>query len=193
MAQRTSNRKAALMGLVAGGLFGLTQGLLRDNVWVGLGTGLFFGVAMTLAMRRVWGSTALDGLDRHQRRAVSRAMRRGEPVEDARLARPLVDQVDAFLAMPNPVWPLRVLFGLTALLGLAVTVLDIRAGQVIGTGVLLLIIALAMLFGFLPLMARQRAHFRRSQEATRQRHGLDPLDHRHEPDAHRLRPGGPDR
>lgn len=193
MAQRTSNRKAVLMGLVAGGLFGVTQGLLRDNVWVGLGTGLFFGVAMTLVMRRVWGSTALDGLDRDQRRAVSRAMRRGEPVEDPRLARPLVDQADAFLAMPNPVWALRVVFGLMALLGLVVFVLDIRAGQGIGTGLLLLAIALAMLFGFLPQITRQRARFQRSQEATRRRHGLGPVDHRHEPDTRDLRPGGPDR
>lgn len=161
------------MGLLAGGMFGVAQGLLRDNVWVGLGMGLFFGLGMGLAMRHVWGSTALDGLDRRRRRTISRAMRRGEPVEDPRLARPLVDQVDAFLAVPHPVWTVRVLFGLLALLGLVVTVLELRKGDGVGGGALLLVISLAMLFGLLPWVARQRDRFRRSREATRQRHGLD--------------------
>ncbi|MEU7526706.1 hypothetical protein AB0A74_13310 [Saccharothrix sp. NPDC042600] len=170
MARRTSNRKAVLMGLLAGAMFGVTQGLLRDNVWVGLVMGLFFGLGMGLAMRHVWGSTALNGLDRRERRAISRAMRRGEPVEDPRLARPLVDQVDAFLAMPFPVWAVRVLFGLLAVLGLVVAVLEFRGGEGVGGGVLLLVISLAMLFGLLPWVSRQRARFRQSQEATWRRH-----------------------
>ncbi|WP_367128510.1 hypothetical protein [Saccharothrix sp. HUAS TT1] len=175
MAQRVSRVKVVLLGLLVGGVFGLGQGLLRGNAWVGLVMGVVFGVVMALTMRRVWGSTALRGLDRGQRRTISRAMRRGEPVEDPRLARPLVDQVDAVLAMPYPVWTMRVVFILMGLLGLAVVVLDLRSGQV-GSGVLLVVLSLVMLFVVMPLSQRQRERFAVSQQATRERHQLSEVD-----------------
>ncbi|MEU4746838.1 hypothetical protein AB0G02_41165, partial [Actinosynnema sp. NPDC023658] len=173
MAQRVSHVKVALTGLLAGGLFGVSQGLLHGNLWLGLGMGVLFGGGMALLMRRVWGSTALKGLDRGQRRAVSRAMRRGEPVDDPRLARPLVDQVDAVLAMPYPATVLRVVFVLLGLFGLLVIVLDsLDEGRLeIGGGAMLVVVSLLML-SIVPLGLRQRERFRRSQDATRQRHRL---------------------
>ncbi|XVS67978.1 hypothetical protein ACQPYE_18610 [Actinosynnema sp. CA-299493] len=172
MAQRISYGKVILVGLLAGAVFGVSQGLVRDNAWVGLVMGVLFGAVMVLVFRRALGSTALRGLDRGQRRTLSRAMRRGEPVEDPRLARPLVDQADAVLAMPFPVKTMRVVFALLALLGAVVMVLgfaDEGAAGLLG-GLPLVIISLLLVFVVIPLGQRQRERVRRSREATRERH-----------------------
>ncbi|QQQ79986.1 hypothetical protein IOD16_17285 [Saccharothrix sp. 6-C] len=172
MAQRMSYGKVVLGGLLAGAVLGVSQGLLHDNVWVGLVMGVLGGTVLAAGLRRSLGSTALRGLDRGRRRAVSRAMRRGEPVEDPRLARPLVDQVDAVLATPFPVKTMRVVFALLCLLGLVVMVLgfaDEGAAGLLG-GSPLVVISLLMVFVVLPLGQRQRERIRRSQEATRERH-----------------------
>lgn len=178
MAQRVSVGKVVLLGLLAGGLFGVVQGLLRDNGWVGLGTGVFFGLGMAVVMRRLWGSTAMRGLSRQQRRVVSRAIRRGEPVEDPQLARPLVDQADAVLATPHPVQASRVLMALFGLFGLLVVVVEFRDGGVaaVGSGVLLVVFSLVMLFVVIPWSGRQRERCGQAREATRRRHQLSEVD-----------------
>ncbi|MCE6998225.1 hypothetical protein LZG04_26005 [Saccharothrix sp. S26] len=174
MAQRVSYGKVVLLGLFAGGVFGVSQGLLHDSVWYGLIMGVLCGGAMAVVMRRVLGSTALRGLDRGQRRAVSRAMRRGEPVEDPRLARPLVDQADAVLSMPYPAKSLRVGAAVVGAFGLVTMVVGFRsegpAG--LGGGALLLVLSLLVLFALVPAIRRQRERMLRSQEVTRERHGL---------------------
>ncbi|MEU6152965.1 hypothetical protein ABZ816_23495 [Actinosynnema sp. NPDC047251] len=160
------------MGVFAGGIFGVAQGLLRDNVWVGLVSGAVFALAMAVVMRRLWGSTALRGLDSRQRRAIVRAMRQGVAVEDSRLARPLMDQADAVLAMPFPLTALRVGFVVLGLLGLLVEVSGFLAEGAagLGGGVLLVISSLVLLFVVVPLGQRQRERTRRSRDATRERH-----------------------
>ena len=174
MAQQIAWGKVVLAGVLAGGVFGVTQGLLRDNLWLGLALGAVFGVTMALVMRRTLGSTALRGLDRRQRRTVSRAMRRGGTVEDARLARPLVEQADVVLATPYPVKSMRVLFVVLGLFGLLLMVLGSLDGGVagLGSGVLLVILSALLVFVVIPAGRRQRERIRRSQELTRERHGL---------------------
>lgn len=172
MAQRISHVKVVLLGVLSGAVFGVSQGLLRDNPWVGLAGGLVFGLVMALTLRRVWGSTALRGLSRRERRAVSRAMRRGETVEDPRLAWPLVDQADAVLATPYPVKAMRVGFVLLGLLGVLISVLGFLDEGVAGAGggVLPVAVSLLLLFVVIPLSQRQRERIRRSRELTRRRH-----------------------
>ncbi|RKT54208.1 hypothetical protein [Saccharothrix australiensis] len=178
MAQRVSRGKVVLFGLLAGGLFGVTHGLQRDSLWAGVVFGALFGAVMAVSMRRVWGSTALRGLNFGERRAVSRAMRQGVPVEDPRLARPLVDQADAVLATPFPLKTLRVMFALPGLLGLVVGVLGFLdegpAGLV--AGVPLLVIALVLLFVVIPFGLRQRERVRRSRDVTRERYQLSEVE-----------------
>lgn len=174
MAQRIAYGKVVLVGLLAGGVFGVSQARLHDNPWLGLVMGLLFGGAMAMVMRRTLGSTALRGLDRGQRRTVSRALRRGEPVEDSRLARPLVEQSDVVLATPFPVKSMRVVFVLLGLLGLLVMVLGAGRAGVTGlpSGLLLLALALLLLFVVIPMGLRQRERVLRSREATLERHRL---------------------
>ncbi|MBW4716409.1 hypothetical protein [Saccharothrix obliqua] len=172
MAQRIRYGKVVLLGLFAGGLFGAGQGVLRDNVWVGLIWGAVFGLVMALVFRRVVGSSALRGLDFGQRRVVSRALRRGVPVEDARLARPLVEQADVALSVPYPVTVMRVVLGALGLLGVLVSVLGFLDEGVagLGGGVPLVLLSLVFLFVVVPLGARQRERVRRSRDATRDRY-----------------------
>ncbi|MEU4768560.1 hypothetical protein AB0H12_35470 [Actinosynnema sp. NPDC023794] len=177
MAQRVAYGRVVLGGLLAGGVLGVSQGLLHDNPWVGVAMGLLFGGTMAVVMRRTLGSTALHGLDRSQRRTVSRALRRGEPVEDSRLARPLIEQSDVVLATPFPVKSMRVVFvllGLLGLLGLLVMVLGAGRAGVTGlpSGLLLLVLALLLLFVVIPVGRRQRERVLRSREATLERHRL---------------------
>lgn len=176
--RKVSYRKAVLVGLLAGALFGAVQVLWHGDVLLGVLMGAFFALVMTAVMWRVWGSTALRGLDSGQRRAASRALRRGEPVEDTRLARPLVDQAEAVLGTPHPVTAMRVAFVLMGVLGLVVAGLGLRAEGAVGLlgGAPLVLLALLMLFVVLPLARRQRERFRRSAEATRARHGLSSVD-----------------
>ncbi|MEV0682131.1 hypothetical protein AB0I60_36985 [Actinosynnema sp. NPDC050436] len=178
MAQRISYGKVLLVGLLAGVIFGVAQGLLRDNVWVGLAMGTVFGLVMAIMMRKTVGSTALRGLDRGQRRTISRALRRGVPVEDERLARPLVKQADAVLAMPYPDTVLRVVFIILGLLGLLVEVLGFLDEGVsgLGGGALLILFSLLLLLVILPLGHRQRDRVRRSRNATREHHQLSEVD-----------------
>lgn len=174
VARRISHVKVVLFGVLGGAVFGVSQGLLRMNPWVALAGGLVFGLVMALTFRRALGSTALRGLGRPERRAVSRAMRRGEAVEDPRVARPLVDQADVVLAMPYPVKAMRVGFVLLGLLGVLVSVVGFLDEGVAGAanGVLPVALSLLLLFVVLPLGERQRERVWRSRELTRERHQL---------------------
>lgn len=178
MARRYSYGRTVLVGLLVGGVFGVYQGLMQDSLVSGLVSGAVFGLVMAVVMRRVWGSTALRGLGFRQRRAVSRALRRGEPVEDPRLTRPLVDQADAVLATPFPVRAMRVVFALPGLLGLALGVTGFLAEGVagLGGGVPHVVLSLVLLFAVLPLGLRQRERIRRSRQATLERRRLSEVD-----------------
>ncbi|MEU5695270.1 hypothetical protein [Actinosynnema sp. NPDC020468] len=172
MAGRIAYGRVVVFGVLAGGLFGVGQALLHHDVWVGLVTGPGFGLVFAFALRRVAGSTALRGLDFRRRRAVSRALRRGVAVEDAALARPLVDQADSVLAVPYPVRTTRAVFAALGLLGLLIAVLGYLDRGVSGLwgAVPLVALSAVLVVVVLPLGVRQRERVRRSRDATAERH-----------------------
>ncbi|MBE1462988.1 hypothetical protein [Kibdelosporangium phytohabitans] len=167
--------RVVALGLASGVLFGATMGFLNDNVWVGVVGGVYFGVFMAVVMRRSWEARPLKGLDRSQRRHVARTMRRGEAMDDAKLARPLVESANALLATPFPVVLMRAVFVLMFVLGAAVVVLDVVDGEVPAvSGVLLMLFSLVFLFAVVPMGIRQRERADRSKRATQSRWGDNP-------------------
>jgi hypothetical protein len=79
----------AAVGLSVGALAWLDSGFLISGVIVLVVVGTFYGVWMARRMARYWpGAKDLSG---EQRVAVARAVRRGEPIDDARLSQPVID------------------------------------------------------------------------------------------------------
>ncbi|HEX9834371.1 MAG TPA: hypothetical protein VGA66_15065 [Mycobacterium sp.] len=77
------------VGLSVGALAWLDSGFLISGVIVLVIVGTFYGVWMARRMARYWpGAKDLSG---EQRVAVVRAVRRGEPIDDARLSQPVVE------------------------------------------------------------------------------------------------------
>jgi hypothetical protein len=163
--------RVAGMGLLSAALFGFFTGLIADSWWVGVLGGVFYGVCMTFAMRHSWGSTALTGLKFAQRRRVTQALRRGEPMHDPQLAPALVKHGKALLATPFRPKAARIAFAVVLVLGVAASVLGFidegAAGLV--SGLLLIVIALVMIFVVVPWNARTRERIARSVEATEHR------------------------
>ncbi len=86
-------------GVLAGILYGSIQGLTEGSVVVGVVLGLFFGLSMSMVFyvsNRAGGY--LVGLTYRQKRAVLRAVRRGEPVSDPALAGPTIRQAQLIQA-----------------------------------------------------------------------------------------------
>lgn len=84
------------VGLCAGALAWLDSGFLISGVIVLVVVGTFYGVWMARRMARYWpGANDLSG---EQRVAVVRAVRRGEPIDDARLSQPVIDYSHALHA-----------------------------------------------------------------------------------------------
>lgn len=168
MAGTFSVRLVVLRGLLAGVLFGGIYGWLRENVWVGLIMGAVFGLVMALVLRRQWGSTAFRGLDREQRRAVRRALRRGEAVDDPHLATPLLEAADAVIATPFPVRTYRAVYALVGVPGIVVLALGLPEDgwSAVLVGVPLIAMSLLALFVVLPVVQRQRERAARSAERT---------------------------
>ena len=86
-------RRALIIGGAVGGCLGalawLDSGFLLAGVIVLGIVGIFYGIWMPRRMARYWpGSKELTG---DERVAVVRAARRGERIDDARLAQPVID------------------------------------------------------------------------------------------------------
>ncbi len=78
-------------GVLAGVLYGAFQGFSEGSLLAGVISGLFFGAAMTVTFYSFrHAGEHLAGLSYRQRRAVMRAVRRGEPVSDPDLAGPTI-------------------------------------------------------------------------------------------------------
>ncbi len=78
-------------GVLAGALYGTIQGFSQRSLLAGVISGLFFAAAMTVPFylsRRA--GEHLAGLSYRQKRAVMRAVRRGESVSDPDLAGPTI-------------------------------------------------------------------------------------------------------
>ena len=82
-------RPAAPSDSALGALAWLDSGFWISGVIVLVVVGTFYGVWMARRMARYWpGAKDLSG---EQRVAVARAVRRGEPIGDARLSQPVID------------------------------------------------------------------------------------------------------
>ncbi len=163
------------MGLLTGLLFGAAMWYLNDDIWAGVIGGVAYGGVMAALMRNLWGSRAFKGLDRAQRKRVLRTMRRGEPMDDPELARPLVEQASAILAVPFSHMWLRIVFGLMFALGATGGILALVDGRTPGwSSVFLVLFALVMIFVVVPANGRQRARIAQSKQATESRWGGHP-------------------
>ena len=168
MAEKISYKQVVLQGVVSGAVFGGALGWMRQNLWVGLLSGAAFGLVMAVVLRKQWGSKAFRGLDRGQRRTVRRAMRRGEAVDDPRLARPLLEAVDGVLGTPFPVVLYRVVYALPGALALFLVALNVPddGWSAVVSGLPLLLISGVLLFVLLPIVRRQRGRVARAAELT---------------------------
>ncbi len=82
---------ALLSGVLAGSFYGFFQGFTEGSVVVGVLSGLFFGLFMSVVFYVTnRAGEHLVGLTYRQKRAVLRAVRRGEPVSDPALAGPTI-------------------------------------------------------------------------------------------------------
>jgi hypothetical protein len=167
---KTSVRRVAGFGLISGVAFGVVIGLIFQNVWFGVGGGVFYGLFMAIGLRHLWGSTALRGLSPKQRRQVMRTLRRGEPTNDPDLMIPLVDQGKVYLRQPFHPKVARVGLTLTFLFGGAAAGISVADEGLPGLldGGPLMLFSLVMIFGVIPRTARTRERVAHSIAATEQ-------------------------
>lgn len=84
---------ALVQGGIAGAVYGTFQGLEDRSLLSGVLWGLFFGLVMTAAFYSAWrAGEHFVGLTYREKRAVLRAVRRGEPVGDPALAGAVIRQ-----------------------------------------------------------------------------------------------------
>lgn len=93
------------LGIVLGAMAWIDSGMLLGGIIALVITGIFYGVWMARRMARFWPDAKdLTGTDRV---AVVRAARRGEPIDDARLARAAVDYTRGLHAAAESARPFR--------------------------------------------------------------------------------------
>jgi hypothetical protein len=171
MSDDFSTGRLVAVGVACAVVFGVTMGLVLQNVWAGIIAGPLFGLSMAIVMRHQWGSTALRGLSRAERKQVWQTLKRGEAVGDRRLAAPALKQAKVFLAQPLRPRTARICFIVLAVLGVVVAVADVieDGWTLLPSGVPLTLISLVMLFVAVPLGERQRARVEQSARATTQK------------------------
>ncbi|GAA1296936.1 hypothetical protein [Saccharothrix xinjiangensis] len=171
-------KSVIVLGLLVCVLFGVALAFAWElrNLWVMLIAGAVIAVVAGVVARRLWEPGAFRALDREQRRAVRRAVRRGEAVDDPRLARPLVEVARAVLGAPYSPGLYRVLYGLPGALGLLVIVLSVPddGWSSVAFQLPLVLLSLVMLFVLPPVVRRRRVRAARAAELTLARFpGLD--------------------
>ncbi|MET0133762.1 MAG: hypothetical protein ABW215_09225 [Kibdelosporangium sp.] len=163
--------RVVVMSALQGAVFGLVAGLISQQLWIGVLAGVFFGLIMGITMRRVYGSTALSGLDRAQRKQILRALRRGEPVDDPQLAEPAIRHARVVAEMPLKPTFARIAAGVMLVLGLATAGFGVasRGWAGLWSGGMLAVMALVLLFVLVPLGIRQRQRAEQSARATEEK------------------------
>ncbi|MDQ1358841.1 MAG: hypothetical protein QOG44_3214 [Acidimicrobiaceae bacterium] len=150
-------RSAMRIGVPTGTLFGVIQfaqsGSVGEAIFEGAFFAVFFGAAMAVIVRRSWpGAGQLESTDRV---AVARIVRRGEDVEDARLAPAIIDYVGAIRRTQDRdrrySWVLWASAGGTLVLALGASI----AGSIRSAVVLWVLVVLWA--GFLLLLPRKRS------------------------------------
>lgn len=118
----------APVGLVLGALAWLDSGFLLAGLCVFVIVGLLYGVLMTRRMARYWpGARDFDGADRV---AVVDAVRRGERVDDPRLARGVIDYAAGMRASAEAARPFRWLLAFVLVVAVGTAVWDTIFGSV---------------------------------------------------------------
>ena len=166
----------ALRVLTAGGAVGLSVGALAwldsgfwiSGVMVLVVVGTFYGVWMARRMALYWpGAKDLTG---EQRVVVARAVRSGEPIDDARLAQPVIDYSRGLHAAAEKARPWRWLLVFVLVVAVGTAVWDAVFGSW-GNGVasaIYLVALLIELFWWPNRQAQLLANADRAAEMARQ-------------------------
>jgi hypothetical protein len=133
------------VGLGVGVLSWLDSGFLLAGILVLLIVGVFFGIWMPRRMAKYWpGSKELTG---DQRMAVVRAARRGERIDEARLAQPVIDYGRGMHAAAEKARPWRwlLIFVLVVAAGTAVWDAVFGSwGNAVASGIYLLLLLIEL-------------------------------------------------
>ena len=126
-----SGRRGLIVGGVAGSCLGvlawLDSGFLPAGVIVLVIVGVFYGIWIPRRMVRYWpGSKDLSG---DQRVSVVRAGRRGQSVDDARLAQPVIDYTRGMHAAAETARPWRWLLVFVLVVAAATAIWDAVFGS----------------------------------------------------------------
>lgn len=114
-------------GLALGALAWLDSGFLLSGVIVLVVVGVFYGVWMARRMARYWpGAKDLTG---DERVVVARAVRRGEPIDDARLSAAVVEYSRGLHAAAETAWWLRWVLAFVLVVALVTGVWDAVYGS----------------------------------------------------------------
>ena len=165
-------RRALIIGGAVGGCLGalawLDSGFLLAGVLVFVTIGIFYGIWMPRRMARYWpGSKELTG---DERVTVARAARRGERVDDARLAQPVIDYSRGLHAAAEKARPWRWLLVFVLIVAVGTAVWDAVFGSW-GNGVAsgtYLVALLIELFWWPKWRAQLLANVDRAAEMARQ-------------------------
>ena len=135
----------AAVGLGLGVLAWLDSGFLRVGLLVFVVVGTFYGIWMTRRMARYWpGARDFDGADRV---VIVDAVRRGEPVDDPRLARGVIDYAAGLRASAEAVRSLRWLFIFILVVAVGTAVWDTIFGSIgnaVASGVYLVMLLIEL-------------------------------------------------
>ena len=142
-------RRALIIGGAVGvslaALAWIDSGILLAGVMVLVIVGLFYGIWMPRRMARYWpGAKQLDGDDRV---TVARTARRGERIEDARLAQAVVDYSQGMHAADEKARPFRWVLPLVLVVGVGTAVWDAvfgSWGNAVASGIYLVLLLLEL-------------------------------------------------
>jgi hypothetical protein len=168
---KISEDRVVTYSLAIGLAAGAVCGVIMRSVALGGVIAVVVGLLVGLGMRGILGTTALQGLDRRQRKQVATALRRGEAVADPELAPRLVAYGSAVLStpgQPKTVWTFAwIAFGLGGLV-LAGWLLKVEGGEKYMPFGFILVGAAVALFVTAPLAARSRRMIAQAIQANEQ-------------------------
>jgi hypothetical protein len=135
------------VGIALGAMAWLASGFLLSGVIVLVVVGVFYGIWMARRMARYWpGAKQLSG---DERVTVVRAARRGERIDDARLAKAVIDYSSGMHAAAETARPFRWLLIVVLVVAVGTAVWDAvfgSWGNAIASGIYLVLLAIELLW-----------------------------------------------
>ena len=135
------------VGIALGAMAWLDSGFLLSGVIVLVVVGAFYGIWMARRMARYWpGAKQLSG---DERVTVVRAARRGERIDDARLAKAVIDYSSGMHAAAETARPFRCLLIVVLVVAVGTAVWDAvfgSWGNAIASGIYLVLLAIELLW-----------------------------------------------